>query len=84
MWYFLNFKSLRKNYFWISIPNSSGKNLGQTFSIDATTLAASFVPICTASSNDFPYVKPITSPEQKASPAPVVSLTWTFWAGHMP
>ena len=67
-----------------SIPNSSGRYLGQTFSLDVITEAARVEPISMASSIVLPYVKPIATPAQKASPAPVVSFTWIFTAGHMP
>ena len=53
-----------------SSPNSSGKNLGHTFSDVQITLAARRVPISQASAMLFPYVSPITVPEKKASPAP--------------
>ncbi len=61
-----------------SISNSSGKNLGQTFSFVAITEEAIRVPITHDSANVFPYVNPITTPAKNESPHPVVSITLTF------
>ena len=46
--------------------------------------AAHPIAVSTASSKVFPYVRPLATPAQNASPAPVVSFTCTFFAGQMP
>ena len=62
----------------VLIPNSEGRNLGQTLSEVAMTEEANRVPIIQASFNVFPYVNPVATPAKNASPAPVVSFTSTF------
>ena len=68
----------------VLIPNSEGRNLGQTLSEVAMTEEANRVPIIQASFNVFPYVNPVATPAKNASPAPVVSFTSTFIAGQIP